>query len=408
MGITASIVTDLAIMFLAARLAAEVFLRLKQPAVVGEILVGAVIGPHALALVGTPDLAFVAAFAGEEEAHRALEGIYRVISDIGAIVLLFVVGLNTRARDLMRMGRRTASVAIVEVAMSFGLAFAVVAFALRQPTLTALFVAAAVVATSIGIAARILSDLGQLQTPEARVVLGAAVLDDLLGLLVVAAVSGVARRGDVDAPGIAAIAAQAIAFTVLAGVAGPLLVGRFADRMEHLRVPNAPFVVALVVCFGLAALSAKLGLGVIIGAFFAGMAFADVWERFDFLGHSAGVYELVVPFFFVITGTLADWRLFLDPGAVGVAAVVIALAIGGKVVGAGLGAIGMGWRRVAVIGISMVPRGEVSLIAASAGIAAGAISESLFTAVVMMAMVTTLLAPPALAALYPRERAGGS
>ncbi|HEV2121143.1 MAG TPA: cation:proton antiporter, partial [Chloroflexota bacterium] len=275
---------------------------------------------------------------------------------------------------------------------------------LGHPSIVALFVGAALVATSVGITARVLADLGKLTTREARIILGAAVIDDVLGLLVLSIVSAIGREGEVSGLAILFIALQAFVFLVVVTLLGTQLVHRYGSLIPRLRIRNAPFVVAIAVSLGLAVLASRIGLAAIIGAFLAGMAFAEKSEEFQLEHRALPVYELLVPFFFVITGTQVDWRLFIDPSIIGLALVVTALAIAGKFIACGLSAWGMGGRQMAIIGVGMIPRGEVGLIVASVGAALGVIPSQIFSVVVLMSVLTTFVAPPILALLYKGQR----
>ncbi len=393
------VLADLFLMFLAAKLAGELFERLKQPAVVGELLAGMLLGPFALGWIGVPSTGMVATFHGQAEAIEVLASIYEVIAELGVLVLLFLVGLETRLSDILRVGVRAGAVAMAGVVVPFVLGYALMA-TLGHPTLEALFVGTAMVATSVGITARVLADLGQLHSDEARIILGAAVIDDILAMIALAVVSALGESGQVSIAAIALVAAQAIAFTAFVALAGRHAVQRWSTHLERLRIRNAPFVVAVLLMLGLAALSAQIGLAAIIGAFLAGMVFAELREQYELEHQALPLYELLVPLFFVITGSRVDWRLFLDGSLLGLALAVTGLAIVGKVVGCGAGAWGLSRRSVLIVGVGMAPRGEVGLIVANAGKSLGAIPDPIFSVVVIMSVLTTLVVPPILTVLY--------
>ena len=395
----AEILADVFVMFLAAKLAGELFERLKQPAVIGELLVGIALGPFALGWIGVPSEEMIEAFHGPDGATEALHSIYEVIAELGVLVLLFLVGLETRLSDILRVGARAGGVAVAGVVVPFALGYALVA-ALGQPTIEAIFVGTAMVATSVGITARVLADLGHLQSDEARIILGAAVIDDILGMIALAIVSALGEGGQVSVGEIGLIAAQAIAFTVFVALAGRQAVRRWSVHLGRLRIRNAPFVVAVLLMLGLAVLSARIGLAAIIGAFLAGMVFAELREQYELEHQALPLYELLVPLFFVITGSRVDWRLFLDGSLLSIALTVTALAIVGKLVGCGAGAWGLGWRSVAIIGVGMAPRGEVGLIVANVGKSLNVIPDAMFSTVVIMSVLTTLVVPPVLTVLY--------
>ncbi len=394
-----AIIGELFVIFAVAKLAGEVFQRLRQPPVIGELLAGVLIGPYALGWIGVPGPRLVALFDDPAAAQEALALVYHVLAELGAIFLLFFVGLETRLSDLLRVGVRAALVAVAGVVLPFLLGAGLM-LRLGHPGLEAAFVGTALVATSVGITARVLGDLGYLSTLEARIILGAAVVDDILGMIVLAIVAGIGENGEVAPLPIVSTAALAIAFTGFTALVGTRVVQRFSVRLELLRIRNAPFAVAVVVCLGLAALADIIGLAAIIGAFLAGLAFAETREQYALEHQTLPVYELLVPMFFVITGASVDWRVFLDGPVVGLALVVTALAILGKVVGCGLGAWGLGPRGMAIVGVGMAPRGEVGLIVASVGQSLHAIPDAVFSVVVVMSVLTTLAVPPLLPLLF--------
>lgn len=393
-----SILRDLFVMFVAAKLAGELFHRLGQPPVIGELLAGAVIGPHALGLIGQPSAALVSQ-VGAQGAADSLAMTYQVIAQLGVVILLFFVGLETPLADLLQVGLRATVVAVAGVCLPFALGLAAM-LAIGAPIGEALFVGAALVATSVGITARVLSDIGQLGSREARIILGAAVIDDVLGLLVLAVVTGVGRDGRLDAPSLLLVAGQAVLFIGAVGFIGSRAARRHAWRVEALQIQNAPFVVAMATCLGLAALAAQFGLAAIIGAFLAGMAFAETRAHFALERTALPVYELLVPFFFVISGSQVDLRLLLAPDVLTLGLAITGLAIVGKVVACGLASAGIGGRGMAIVGVGMVPRGEVGLIIATAGASLALVPPAVFSVVVLMSVLTTVLVPPVLAALF--------
>jgi Kef-type K+ transport system membrane component KefB len=400
------ILVDLFIIFAAAKLAGELFLRLKQPEVVGEVLAGIVIGPFALGLIGSPSNELVELFHGDEEAaEEALNITLDVIAELGVIILLFFVGLETRLRDLLEVRNRAVAVGVLGIVLPFALGFGLI-WATGRSDVESAFVATAMVATSVGITARVLGDLGVIRSTEARVILGAAVVDDILGLLLLAFVSSYGED-NVDAVELTLTAVAAVAFVVFAALVGTRVIRRYSIHLERLHIRNAPFLVAMMLMLGLSALAGIIGLAAIIGAFIAGMMLAEAEEGFELEQQSQAVYDFLVPFFFVIVGTKVDLGAFDDPEILAIALGVTALAVIGKLAGGAFASREMGARSAAIIGVGMVPRGEVGLVVASVGAGIGAVSGDMFAVVVFMSVATTLVAPPALAWLYRRPAQGG-
>jgi Kef-type K+ transport system membrane component KefB len=406
----ASILLDLFVMFAAAKIAAEVFERLGQPPVIGELLAGVLIGPHALGLVGNPGAGLIAAFhADASAAQEGLSLVYHVIAELGVVILLFFVGLETRVSDILRVGTRAAAVGVLGIILPFllGLGFMVL-----QPTarLTDTFTATALVATSVGITARVLRDLGALGRLEARIILGAAVIDDILAMLLLAVVAalGTAEGGAFSPWGLVALLGQAVGFVAFVALVGSRVVRRSTSILATLRAENAPFAFALTLTLGLAALSGAIGLAAIIGAFLAGMVLAETRDETNLEHQALPLYQFLVPFFFVITGAEMDPAVFADPNVVTLAAGLTALAVLGKVVGGmvaawGVEESGSRLRSAALVGIGMVPRGEVGLIIAGIGRTQGVLPDQIFSAIVSMSILTTLVAPPLLKYLLRGE-----
>jgi Kef-type K+ transport system membrane component KefB len=411
--IVAQIIFDLFIIFLAAKIAAELFERIKQPAVIGELLAGVIIGP-VLGLLGSAKAPLKEFFVEETAktgtaissaaatvvAKDANLIIFNTLAELGVIILLFKVGLETNLSALLRVGGQALIVAIAGVVLPFMLGGGLI-WALGFKFNEVLFVGAAMVATSVGITARVLSDLGRLQTPEGRIILGAAVIDDVLGLLVLTVVKGMAREG-IQLAELITLIIFSLGFVVLVVLVGVYGIKRFSTHLDSLHISNPYFAVGLAVCLGLAAAAAFIGLAAIIGAFLAGLIFGESRER-DRLEHAINpIYELLVPVFFVITGSKTDLSSFTNLNVLGLAAAITVLAILGKFVGCGLASLNMGRRSAAIIGVGMAPRGEVGLIVASIGLGAGIFTAAngLYSVIVIMSIVTTLFVPPLLKILF--------
>jgi Kef-type K+ transport system membrane component KefB len=386
-------------MFVAAQLLGRLVERWGQPSVVGEITAGILIGPSVIGMIDPAD----------PEYGLALHA----LAEIGIVILLFSVGLETRLGDLRKVGKAAMEVAILGVVVPLIAGFALL-LALGQNWHAALFVGAAMVATSVGITARVLADMRKSNTKTAKVILGAAVIDDILGMIVLAIVTAVAGGGEsksiID---IAFVIIEALAFVGVALYLGPRVVGRIAgqrpllggkllyDRRRDLLKPvetrEQALVLAIAACLGLAAASAFVSLAPIIGAFLAGVAFADVESRYELHQHLQPVRTFLVPFFFVVMGSQVVLNDFVvNPGLVVLALVVTVVAAVTKYYPTRFGARSMGKDAAKAVGIGMMPRGEVGLIIGAIAFGHGVIESDLFSVVVFMSLGTSLIAPPLL------------
>ncbi len=370
---------ELFAIFVWAKAFAELFEQLSLPAVLGEILAGVILGPHLTALVVPSDSV-------------------TSLAEVGAIFLLFTVGLETRPGDLIKVGRQSARVAVAGVIVPFLLAFTYLH--LRGGVLhETVFVAAATVATSVGITARVLSDLHALNTREARIILGAAVFDDILGMVVLTVAAGLAASGSVRWLHLGVLTAEALGFAFIMIFVGPRLVRRIKPGLKRMSSHDAPLILALAICLGLSVAATKIGMAAIIGAFFAGLVFADYSPEWNLQPRAHAIVEFLAPFFFFVMGARLDVKLFTGP--VWVAAIVISLlAIVSKLLGCGLPMLLDGIKTATKVGVGMLPRGEVALIVALVGLQSGAISQQAYAVIIFMAAVTTLIAPPLLRYLF--------
>jgi Kef-type K+ transport system membrane component KefB len=383
---TTRILFDLLIIFAAAKIMGEIFERAKQPAVIGEILAGILLGPYIFGLINPFDV---------ETFH-----VYEVFAEVGVIILLFSIGLHIKVDDILKVGRTSSWVAILGVILPFffGYLFTLTS---AHTTVEAMFIGAAMVATSVGITARVFADLGILDARVARVILGAAVIDDILGLLVLAVVTGVGK-GTISYVKITLITLEAAGFVLFLIIIGKRLIYRVAPRLNFIKSKNAPFALAVLFCLGLSAVASYIDLAAIVGAFMAGMVLAELNVEFKFSVKFESLYDFLVPFFFVVMGTQVDLSVFTKPNLIGAALILTLFAIVGKLIGCGLGAIGLGWREASVVGVGMVPRGEVGMIVASIALGMGVISTDLYSIVIFMVIATTLLTPPLLARMISK------
>ncbi|HVO82416.1 MAG TPA: cation:proton antiporter [Terriglobales bacterium] len=374
---------ELFAIFVAAKVVGEMFEHLSLPAVLGEILAGVAFGPYALGWIHPSDT-------------------IGLLAEIGAIFVLFNAGLETSPHDLIRVGRKALLVAVAGIVGPFVLGFAYMKWRGDAST-EAIFVGAAMVATSVGITARVLGDLNVLSTRAARIILGAAVFDDILGMLLLAVVAGLASEGRLEWLHLGVISIEATAFALFMIFVAPRIVRRIQPQMEHLSTQNASLIVALAICLLLSWLSVKIGMAAIIGAFFAGLMFADHAPQWNLLPRVAGITEFLGPFFFFSIGARLDVRLFT--GNVLWAAIIISLlAIISKVGGCGLPLLREGWPTALLVGVGMMPRGEVALIVALVGLQSQIVAQSTYAIVVFMTAVTTILAPPLLRYLFHNVR----
>jgi Kef-type K+ transport system membrane component KefB len=365
---------DLVVILVVAKLAGEAATRLGQPAVLGELLAGIALGPSLLHLIErTEILAFLA--------------------ELGAIVLLFEVGLHAEVSELKKAGRAGALVAAVGIVAPFlgGWGFALV---LVGDPLVALFIGAALTATSVGITVRVLSDLGRMERPEAQIILAAAIFDDVVGLILLSILVTLASVGTVSVAAIAWTVVLAVAFVVGSIAIGTRGWRRIVPLVRRMRVRGVLLVVAFALALALAWGAAQIGLATIIGAFAAGLIFSETEDLEHIERDVKPLADVLVPIFFVTVGALVDVTTFLDPDVVLVAAGLTAIALATKWV-AGFAVRDRTLRR-SVIGAGMVPRGEVGIIFAGFGLTLGVLPGGVYSALLAMVIVTTLVAPPLL------------
>jgi Kef-type K+ transport system membrane component KefB/predicted amino acid-binding ACT domain protein len=360
-------------LLLAARLAAEVAERLKLPAVLLEIGVGVVLGPSLLGFVGK-----------QESLH--------FVGELGAIFLLLEVGIHMDLGDLRRVGRSATQVAVIGIAAPMALGFvAMRGLGIRADV--ALFLAAGITATSVGITARVFADMRALATTEAQTVLGAAVADDVIGLLILTVVVRMSATGSVDIGSIAMIAVIGIGFVALATVVGATLAPVLFDRyVAKARTEGALVGVAVAFTLAFAGLASAARLAPIVGAFVAGVALGRIKERDELRERLAPVTHLFVPVFFLLIGAEAHLGAFIHPRTLLIVAVLGTIAVAGKVV-AGLGAT-RGKADRYVIGVGMIPRGEVGVVFATLGLASGVLGAREHAALLFVVLATTVIAPP--------------
>jgi len=402
----------LIIILAASKFGAEIFERMKQPAVLGELVAGVILGN--LVLINH-DWSFFEPLRAASLTDHAAIGI-DTLAKIGIILLLFEVGLESSIEDMKRTGISSLLVATVGVVLPFILGYFVSVMFVRQvpkeilavsPNFNVhyihMFIGAALCATSVGITARVFQDMGKIQMLEARIVLGAAVIDDVLGLIILATVSAIvasAEKGtELSFLGIVRLTMIAVGFLIGALIIGTLLVPRLMRVAAKFRTRGLMLITAIIVCFGLSALAGVAGLAAIVGAFAAGLILEEI--HFKEFASDVGIKNLIqplttifVPVFFVLMGIQVHVESFLAPSVLGISAGLVIAAVIGKQA-CGLVVREKNVDRLAV-GIGMIPRGEVGLIFASIGKGLGVVDNEIFSAVVVMVIVTTFITPPLL------------
>jgi Kef-type K+ transport system membrane component KefB len=396
----------LAIVLIAAKFGGHLATLIKQPPVLGELLAGVVLGNLAIPMLDGL------------KADPAIDSLSR----LGVILLLFQVGLESTIGQMMRVGLSSLLVATLGVIGPFALGWGVGAWLLPDASVYAhVFLGATLSATSVGITARVLKDLGRTDSDEARIILGAAVIDDVQGLVILAVVGGIIAAADRGAtlsyPAIALVVGKASVFLVGSLVLGTYLSPRLFSLASRLQASGVLLAVGLSFCFVLAWMADVIGLAPIVGAFAAGLVLEDLHYR-DFVDRGDHTLEqllepiagFLVPVFFVVMGIRTDLRVFADPSVLWLAAALTAAAIAGKQLCA-LGVMERGLDRLS-IGIGMIPRGEVGLIFANMGltlVVAGqpVVSPAVFSAIVVMVISTTVITPPALAWSFRLSSTGG-
>ena len=384
--------------FLAAKVGSEIMERAGLPSMIGEIMAGVVLGPTIFNLITADDKFF------------------DVLAQLGATFLLFTVGMETKISELKKVGLVATSVAVLGVVTPFIVGYYVSTF-LFSSTIEAMFVATALVATSVGITARVLKDLGLINTLEAKIILGAAVVDDILAMIVLTLVSGIAK-GDLTAFNVAVVVSEAVCFVAIVTIIGtrvvkyasgkrtvhsdPTVNGDWAVHystrafkrdswLDRLTQKQAPFVIILVVIFGLSALASFVGLAAIIGAFFAGLIFSDTKETYELEQKFEPLNIFLVPFFFVAIG--ARVALGSSSDIIPFAIILTVVAILTKLVGCSIGAATRGERTAMIVGAGMVPRGEVGIVVAMIGLSMGTIGLSTYSIIILVSIATTIYAP---------------
>jgi len=380
---TLDVIVGLFVLLLAAKVGEEILRRLGQPGVIGELAGGFVVGPYALGLVVPGETA-------------------TVLAEIGVVILLFAVGLEIKTDQLLQVGRPAVVTAVLGVVfpIAAGVAFAVVA---GQSPSTAAFVGLALAATSIGITSRVLTDLGVLDRRFSRIIIGAAVIDDVIALILIGIVSG-AAEGDLGLATLGLVVG-AIGFVVLGFAVARRARGVRREVFTWPLFADTPIVPVFLVMLALAILAALIGLAAIIGAFVAGLIVAETEAQDEIEHEIKPLAAVITPFFFAVTGAQLDLGALADPRLALSAVVLAALGIATKVLAGLIGARGAGRWSALAVGVGMAPRGEVGIVVVTLGLGLGLLTPDLFSAVLVAVVLTTVAAPLMLNLVIPRAAA---
>jgi Kef-type K+ transport system membrane component KefB len=414
MELLLQVLLTMTVIFVMARIGSMVFGKLGLPGLIGEILIGVLIANIAGGDFMHDFLGI--AFDGEYKSDTYI--VIYTLAELGVIFLLFSVGLETKVKDLIGSGKAAFLCALLGVILPFIAGLAVVLAIGGYDLNAAMFMGAAMVATSVGITARIIKDMRLMDVKESRIIIAAAVIDDVLGMIVLAIVKGMAlNEGGLDIIDLVIVIVKSVAFVLIAIAIAKYAVPRIYDYMDKrkratIAAGKVPYtynklIFAIIVCLAMACLAEFIGLAAIIGAFLAGMMFADYAWEWELESRVEAITSFMISFFFVNVGLMVDISSLSDIGVIGIIVVVILLAMLTKYIGCGLGA-KLGDRSIdkssfSIIGVGMMPRGEVGIIIASIGLGAGVMSGDLYTIVVMMSVMTTIIAPPILSALFKKK-----
>ncbi|NJK35626.1 MAG: cation:proton antiporter [Oscillatoriales cyanobacterium SM2_2_1] len=420
--VIAGVLLSLVAIYVASKVGSEASFSLGFPPVLGELLAGVVVGVSALHLVVFPsetvaaDSSLIMRFLQWSDAVPAellpqvFESVSEVLSvaaELGVIVLLFEIGLESNLSELLQVGLQAVVVAAVGVVVPFAGGALGAVYLFDVDLITAIFVGAALTATSIGITSKVLSELGQLTSQEGQIILGAAVVDDVIGIVILAVVASLSKTGQVDPVGVLSLVASAVGFTVGAIAAGTVINRLFLGVSNWLKTRGGLIVPAFVLSFILAYIGIIARLEAILGSFAAGLLLDETDQKEDLEAQVKPVADLLVPIFFVVVGARTDVGVlnpFVPENREGlvIASFLLLVAILGKLA-TGLAIFGPVKINRLAVGIGMIPRGEVGLVFAAVGSATGVLTPALNAAVIVMVIVTTFLAPPLLRFCFPPE-----
>jgi len=418
--VLAAVLLNLVVIYLASKLGGELSNRFGFPPVLGELVGGVIVGVSALHLIVFPDkdptgstsliMQFLQLTGGlspeaTPQVFASASEVVSVLAELGVIILLFEVGMESDLRELVKVGGMATLVAVVGVTVPFVLGTVGAILIFHVPNIPAIFAGAALTATSIGITSKVLSEIGQLSSKEGQIILGAAVIDDILGIIILAVVASLAKTGEVDVANLVYLILSSFGFLLGAILLGKLFNKIFIGSSRLFKTRGNLVVPAFIFAFAMAYIGSAIHLEAILGSFAAGLILDETDEKNELQYQVVPIADLLMPAFFISVGAKTDLGV-LNPAVPAnreglvIALFLITVAILGKVV-TGFAVFGEPTLNRLAIGVGMIPRGEVGLVFAGIGTSSGILSEALNAAVIMMVIITTFLAPPLLRWVFP-------
>ena len=417
--VLAGVLLSLVAIYFASKVGSELCSRINLPPVLGELVGGVVVGISAFKLLVFPEsgadasnsliihfLELTANLPPEaaQSVFNSQSEVISVLAELGVILLLFEIGLESDLKELIEAGVQATIVAVVGVTVPFAAGTLGLIYLFNLPAVPAIFAGAALTATSIGITAKVLAEIGRLSTKEGQIIIGAAVIDDVLGIIVLAVVASLVKTGEIQVTNIIYLIISAATFLIGAILVGRFLKDYYVGLVNQMKTRGQLLLTALIFAFILSYIATAIQLEAILGAFAAGLVLAETDKRQELEEQVIPVADLFVPIFFVCVGARTDLSV-LNPAipsnreGLVIAAFLIVVAIVGKVI-TGFTIFGQEKLNKLAIGVGMIPRGEVGLVFAGVGAASGALSESTQAAIIMMVILTTFIAPPLLRVVF--------
>lgn len=421
----AGVLLSLVVVYFASKMGGEICAKFDLPPVLGELVAGVLVGISALNVLIFPGSGIDASQslimqvlqltahlspADLAASFEAQSEVITVLSELGVVILLFEIGLQSNLKELLKVGVQATIVAVVGVVTPFALGTAGLMLGFGVSAIPAIFAGAALTATSIGITAKVLSEIGRLTSREGQIIVGAAVMDDVLGIIVLAVVGGLVKTGEVQVSNVLILIASAAAFLVGGVWVGRLLMPAFMGLVDRLQTRGSLLISGLIFALVLSYIGAVIQLEAILGSFIAGLILAETEKHQELEEQVIPIADFLVPIFFVVVGARTDVGVLnpFNPAnqeGLLIASFLIVVAVIGKVV-TGLAVFGQpGINRLA-IGVGMIPRGEVGLVFAAYGATSGVLDSALQAAIIVMVILTTFMAPPLLRVVFGKAEEG--